>query len=228
MRSYYKAYDDRYRTIHEKGLQWSSTVCTPIVMEILERYGIRKDQKILEIGCGEGRDAHVVLDEGYDLLATDVSKEAVEFCRKMMSAYQDRFRILDCLTDALEDRFDCIYAVAVIHMLVPDEDRDGFYQFIGAHLQPEGVALISTMGDGTFEMQSDITQAFTPKEREHESGKVMVAGTSCRMVSFPTFEKEIERNGLTILEKGITQALPDFNSLMYAVVKKEPVPALDQ
>ena len=88
--------------------------------------------------------------------------------------------------------------------------------------------MISTMGDGTFEMQSDITQAFTPKEREHESGKVMVAGTSCRMVSFTTFENEIERNGLTIMEKGITQALPDFNSLMYAVVKKEPVPALDQ
>lgn len=223
MKEYYKAYDDRYRVIHEKGLQWSSTICTPIVMEILERYGIRKDQKILEIGCGEGRDAGVVLGQGYDLLATDVSKEAVAYCRKMMPAYQDRFRVLDCLADTLENAFDCIYAVAVIHMLVPDTDRDGFYQFIRAHLQPDGVALICTMGDGTFEMQSDITQAFTPQEREHESGKVMVAGTSCRMVSFSTFENEIERNGLTILEKGMTPALPDFNELMYAVVKKEPV-----
>ena len=228
MRSYYKAYDDRYRTIHEKGLQWSSTVCTPIVMEVLERYGIRKDQKILEIGCGEGRDARVVLEQGYDLLATDVSQEAVDYCRKMMPTYQERFQVLDCLADTRKDTFDCIYAVAVIHMLVLDEDRNSFYRFIREHLRPDGLALICTMGDGTFEMQSDITEAFTPKEREHEGGKVMVAGTSCRMVSFPTFEKEIERNGLRILEKGITQALPDFNSLMYAVVKKEPVPALDQ
>lgn len=223
MKEYYKAYDDRYRVIHQKGLQWSSTARTPVVMEILERYGIRKDQKVLEIGCGEGRDAGVVLDKGYDLLATDVSEEAVAYCRRMMPVHKDRFLILDCLADTIEDRFDCIYAVAVIHMLVLDEDRDGFYQFIRAHLRSDGVALICTMGDGTFEMQSDITQAFTPQERNHESGKVMVAGTSCRMVSFPTFENEIERNGLTILEKGTTPALPDFNELMYAVVKKEPV-----
>ena len=40
------------------------------------------------------------------------------------------------------------------------------------------------------------------------------------MVSFDTFEKELEQNGLVILEKGITSAMPDFNSLMFAVVKK--------
>ena len=76
------------------------------------------------------------------------------------------------------------------------------------------------MGDGVFEMQSDIRQAFELQEREHESGKMLVAGTSCRMVSFHTFGEELARNGLQVLEQGITSALPDFNSLMYAVVKK--------
>ncbi len=49
--------------------------------------------------------------------------------------------------------------------------------------------------------------------------KMMVAGTSCRMVSFKNFEDEIARNGLEIIEKGITSALPNFNNLMFAVVK---------
>ena len=40
-------------------------------------------------------------------------------------------------------------------------------------------------------------------------------------MSFNTFEKELARNGLTIIEKGITSSLPDFNSLMYAIVKKK-------
>ena len=40
------------------------------------------------------------------------------------------------------------------------------------------------------------------------------------MVSFATFEKEIKANHLKITEKGITSALPDFNNLMFAVVKK--------
>lgn len=58
------------------------------------------------------------------------------------------------------------------------------------------------------------------QEREHESGKMMVAGTTCRMVSFKTLEAELKRNQLDILEKGITGAMPNFNSLMYVVVKK--------
>ena len=114
---------------------------------------------------------------------------------------------------------DFIFAIAVVHMLVLDEDRDGFYRFIRSHLTAEGKALICTMGDGEFEMQSDISTAFTLQERNHDSGKMMVAGTSCRTVSWNTLENELARNGLTIIEKGITSSLPDFNCLMYAVVK---------
>ena len=77
------------------------------------------------------------------------------------------------------------------------------------------------MGDGETEMQSDITKAFEIQERDHESGKMMVAATSCRMVSFETFEKELKENGLEIAEKGITSAVPEFDSLMYAVVRRD-------
>ena len=117
------------------------------------------------------------------------------------------------------EKYQGIFAIAVVHMLVLDGDRDGFYRFIRSHLTAEGIALICTMGDGEFEMQSDISTAFTLQERNHDSGKMTVAGTSCRTVSWNTFEKELKRNALTIVEKGITSSLPDFNSLMYAVVK---------
>lgn len=219
-RKYYAAYEERYRTAHALGVSWAGDVPTPIVLEMIEKYQLRPDQPMLEIGCGEGRDAGAVLDRGYGLIATDLSGEAIAYCKKRMPQYEDRFRILDCLTQRLETRFDFIYAVAVIHMLVPDEDRDGFYRFIRSHLSDGGIGLICTMGDGEFEMQSDISQAFTLQERNHGTGKMLVAGTSCRMVSFPTFERELARTGLTVLEKGITAAMPNFNSLMYAVVRK--------
>lgn len=219
-RKYYAAYDARYKTAHAHGVRWSSDVSTPIVMEVIEKYHITRDQRLLEIGCGEGRDSKVVLERGYHLLATDISGEAIAYCKKIMPQYEGNFRILDCLSDRLEGQYDFIFGIAVIHMLVLDEDRNGFYQFLRSHLSPDGIALICTMGDGKFETQSDITQAFTLQERNHKTGKMMVAGTSCRMVSFPTFEKELKRNRLTIVEKGITGALPDFNSFMYAVVKR--------
>lgn len=218
---YYRAYDERYKTAHQKGVSWAADLPSPIVLETITKYGITPDAALLEIGCGEGRDSRAVLEGGYPLLATDISPEAIRYCKEAMPAFANHFHMLDCLSESLEDRFDFIYGIAIVHMLVLDADRDKFYRFIRNHLKDKGLALICTMGDGEFEMKSDITQAFTLQERNHPSGKMMVAGTSCRMVSFPTFEAEIERNGLQIVEKGLTSAMPDFNSLLYAVVKRK-------
>lgn len=223
IKEYYKAYEDRYKTVHEKGLSWSSDSCTPIVMEIIKKYNISLEDKILEIGCGEGRDSKVVLENGYDLMATDISNEAIKYCKQLMPNYKESFSVLNCISDKLKHKFDFIYGIAVIHMLVLDEHRDGFYQFVYNHLKDNGLALICTMGDGEFEVQSDINKAFELQEREHETGKMMVASTTCRMVSFDTFEKELNRNQLEIVEKGLTSSLPDFNSLMYVVVRRKEI-----
>ena len=216
-RKYYAAYDERYKTAHARGVRWSSDISTPIVMEVLQKYNVDHRHQLLEIGCGEGRDSGTVLERGHQLTATDISHEAITYCKKTMPQYENRFRVLDCLSDRLDVQFDFVFGIAVIHMLVLDRDRAGFYRFIYNHLRAGGIALICTMGDGESEMQSDVSQAYTLQEREHELGKMMVAGTSCRMVSFHTFEQEMK---LDVIEKGITASLPDFNSLMYAVVKR--------
>lgn len=78
-RKYYEAYDDRYRQIHGQNLQWFADNPTPIVMETVRALGIGRDQKILELGCGEGRDAIALLQDGYDLLATDISAAAIAY-----------------------------------------------------------------------------------------------------------------------------------------------------
>lgn len=220
-RKYWEAYDDRYRQIHEQGLQWFAINPSPIVAETLCEFSVLPQHKLLEIGCGEGRDACPLLKQGYDLLATDVSSQAIAFCRKRMPEYAGNFQILDCVTQRLRGTFDFIYAVAVVHMLVPDADRDAFYEFIREHLKPAGIALICTMGDGHSERQTDIRTAFDMQARIHgQTGKaVQVAGTSFRMVNFQTFEQELKRNGLMALKQGITAVEPDFPQMMYAVVR---------
>ena len=220
MKKYYHAYDERYKTIHEKGYSWSSDKPTPKVLEVLEKYHIDKKSKILEIGCGEGRDSVVLLKEGYNLLATDASKEAIQYCQNKYPEYKNSFQLLDCLNNNNEEKYDFIFAVAVLHMLVLDEDRNAFYQFIYSHLADKGIALVFSMGNGEHEMMSDINEAFELKERNHESGKIQVAATSCRMVSFKTFRKEIADCHLKILEDGIAESFPDFDKLMFAVLKK--------
>ena len=220
MKRYYEAYDERYKTIHQKGYSWAGDDATPMVLDVIRRFGITKEAEILEIGCGEGRDARAVLDDGYDLLATDISPEAISYCKSRFPKYADRFAVLDCLNGDCSDTFDMIYAVAVLHMLVEDEDRKRFYSFIREHLSDNGIALVCSMGDGESEFSTRAEEAFEIRERNHFSGPVQVASTSCRMVGFGKFEEEISEAGMTIVEKGLTSAMPDFDSLLYAVIRK--------
>lgn len=81
-RKYYAAYNERYKTAHAQGVSWSSNVSTPIVMEVIEKYNINRSQRLLEIGCGEGRDARTVLERGFQLTATDISGEAIAYCKQ--------------------------------------------------------------------------------------------------------------------------------------------------
>ena len=98
-RKYYAAYEERYKTAHAHGVSWSSDVSTPVVMEVIDQYKISQNQRILEIGCGEGRDSRTVLEHGFQLTATDISKEAIAYCKKIMPKYENNFCVLDCLSD---------------------------------------------------------------------------------------------------------------------------------
>ena len=189
-------------------------------MELLNKYSIPKYSSILEIGCGEGRDAFLLLGEGYNVLATDVSSEAIDYCKNLNPEYSDHFSVLDCINDHHDIHYDFIYSVAVIHMLIDDNDRNSFCKFVYDHLSDAGLALICSMGDGMSGSVSDASKAFDMAERNHESGVITVPSTSLRMTNWEHLEKEIISSNLSIIEKGITSSLPDFNSLMYVIVRK--------
>ena len=76
-KKYYEAYNERYITAHESGVSWSSDVATPIVLQTLRNYRINQSTRLLEIGCGEGRDARAVPERGFCLTATDLFEEAI-------------------------------------------------------------------------------------------------------------------------------------------------------
>ena len=221
MKKYYEAYDQRYATIHQENKRWTSLEHTKILDSIINKYNINKDNKLLELGCGEGRDSIYLLQNGFNLLATDVSRSAIQYCKENYPRYQNHFVKLDFLQDKLNDKYDFIYLIAVLHMLVLDEDRNGLYQFIFNHLEDNGICLITSMGDGIREYSSDINQAFEMVKRNHNRGEIMVPATSCRMVNMKHFLNEITSNNFQILESGVTEAYPEFDSLLYAVIKKK-------
>ncbi len=225
MEEYYKAYDKRYRQVHQHGLSWASGCPSPIVFETMESFGIDRSCAILELGCGEGRDALALLREGYSLLATDVSPAAIEYCRGLDEKYPYSFRVLDACVDTLNEKYDFIYTVAVLHMLTEDSHRQSFLAFIREHLSDKGLALIATQGNGEDEYCSDAGLAFADALRTHgQTGQSMsIASTTFRMVNWDSFTSELHAAGFEIAEKGITAIEPDFPMMMYAVIRKAEI-----
>ena len=218
---YYEAYDLRFRQVHEAGLTWFGTQPTAIVAQTMAKHGVRPESPMLEIGCGEGRDAAALLSAGCNLLATDVSPEAIRFCRETYPQWAEHFAVLDCLKDDPDAQFDFIYAVAVLHMLVPDEDRQALLRFIRNHLTAEGIGLVVVLGDGEMQRATDVKAAFDVQERIHEaSGRMLqIASTSCRIVTRAEFRAELTHAGFKMIEIGDT-SWDDAAFNMYAVVKR--------
>lgn len=220
MSKYYEAYDARYKQVHDKGLAWSTNTNTEIVEKIINKYHLEK-RKILEIGCGEGRDARYLLNNNYSVLATDISQEAINYCIMNDIAHKSNYKVLDVLSDNSKNKYGFIYSVACLHMLVLDEDRNKYYRYIYNHLEDNGYALILTMGDGIKESISDINKAFDNIKRIHQESnqELNIVATSCRIVNFDTLFKEVD-NEFEVVEYGITEIKNHFDKIMYILIKK--------
>ena len=221
---YYKAYDKRYKQTYENNSLWEIPERTKEVIDTLKKYKITKKSNILELGCGEGRDAIYLLDNGYNVLGVDYSFAVIDKCNELTNyKYVNNFKQLDLIENSLNEKFDFIYSVAVIHMFVLDEHRNKFYNFIYDHLKDNGIALIISMGDGVLEINSDLEKAFDDTKRVNinTNKEIMVASTSCRVKKIDEMKKEIQLNNLEILEEKIIDDVPSFNKCMLFIVKKK-------
>ena len=222
--NYYMAYEKRYCQVYNKKMMWSSKQPTPDVMDFFKKYNISKNNRVLDLGCGEGRDAIYLLDKGYNIFAVDYSKTVIKMCNKItQNKYKNKFRNFDLIKDKMEDKFDFIYSVAVLHMFITKEHRDKFLEFIKEHLNENGRCLLCVFGDGVESYSSNVEDSFKNVSRTvmNNGVKLNIAATSCKVVNWSELEKEIANNNLKIVEKWISTKIPEFTVSMCVVIKNE-------
>jgi tellurite methyltransferase len=118
------AYEEKYKgTTNYWGLRPS-----PLCLKVLWAMPFEKRIKLLDIGCGEGRNAVFFAKNGYEVTAFDLAAAGVEKTRrnaKQAGVQIDVFQA-DLNEYRLKEKFDVIFSAGVLHYILPQLRKDIF------------------------------------------------------------------------------------------------------
>lgn len=158
--------------------KWATTHFTLDYWEdVFKRFqGFLSKGKILDIGCGPGRDAHFFVNSGYEYIGIDFSKELIKVARDKNPEVD--FQIMDMNNLKFpEDSFDGFWAVASLLHIPKDKINIPLVE-IYRILKPRGIGCVVIKEGSGEEIIKDRFFAFYSKDE---------------------FSKILENNGFEIL-----------------------------
>jgi tellurite methyltransferase len=133
-------YDDKYQT---QGYYWGkqpSLIC----YKILELMPPERPVKLLDIGCGEGRNSVFFARNGYQVTAFDFSHVGVEKTRGMAEEIGVSLNtfVADLLEFRLNESFDILFSTGTLHY-IPKELRAEILTNYKQFTNPNGLHVFS-------------------------------------------------------------------------------------
>jgi 2-polyprenyl-3-methyl-5-hydroxy-6-metoxy-1,4-benzoquinol methylase len=99
--------------------------------------GMALATRLLEVGCGNGRDAAFFASQGIEVTGVDLSNAAIESCRANYSSDRLSFVVGDIASVGPSAPFDVIYGRFVLHAMTSPEE-DTFIAHASQRLTPDG------------------------------------------------------------------------------------------
>lgn len=134
-------WDDRYR---KSTTAWEDEETAPATKQLVLQ-NVPLGQSILEIGCGRGVDSIWLAEQGYRVVACDVSAAAVRQAKAKAreGAVHSDFHVADVLRDhASLPHCEVVFERGVLHTFITDEGRALFARTIADLLKPGELWLI--------------------------------------------------------------------------------------
>ncbi len=207
----FAAYDQKYIATYLSGVKFlDSFEPTSTLVEFVSRNRLRRGVRVVEFGCGEGRDALFLAKRGCRVLGIDTSAAALgrALLRSRREQAKSEFMLaeISSVLPFADSSFDLALNIDSIHLILTRKARlshfrearrvlsnEGFY-FLCAHTGRrsskfrEGASKNTTVGPMKTKIRLPIPPAFV--------------GTATR------YQKELEAAGFSVIEKRSGFAAP--------------------
>lgn len=134
---------NQYETLYQQD----TAVCGPPFPEILAFFDTWPVQngRILDLGCGQGRDALPIARRGHAVVGVDIAPTGI--AQMVAAATAEALPITGIVADVAtyqpDGRFDAVLLDRVLHMLPEPAARTAVLDTIRPHVRPGGVLLIA-------------------------------------------------------------------------------------
>jgi SAM-dependent methyltransferase len=134
--------------------EWFGSIDIYLFDQILKGR-LKEQMKLLDAGCGAGRNLIYFFRSGYDVYGVDQSREAIEQIRRLTAAVAPHLPADNFRVEAVEDmsfddeQFDLVISSAVLHFARDEEHWRAMVKEMWRVLQPGGIffaRLASTIG----------------------------------------------------------------------------------
>lgn len=237
---YYYGYEDRYRTVYENGADlWESAEPNASLLHMIQERPDVFSGRIIDLGCGEGRDSLYLLSQGHDVVSVDVSHTALTRARELAagtnldaSGFVERDIIY--LRGFDENSFDLAMNMGCLHMLVDEEQRGSHVSRVFDILRPGGYFVVdhcaSEWGKGFFSVPdyTEVAEDFVPGRVISRRIRVADGEKNIGLEVLPFSERsgdvlaeEIGRHGFSLVSSTLTDTEAFGSSAMLLFQKPE-------
>lgn len=162
-------YDRRYET---EGYYWGLTP-NRICYDIMKLLPPIKPYRVLDMGCGEGKDAVFFAKCGYAVTAFDISEQGIEKAKRLAEHNKVEVRLFraDLFDYRPDTEYDIIFSSGVLHF-VPGQQRGELCDSLKEHTADNGINAMNVFVEKPFITRAPDSTRDESKRHPWRSGEL--------------------------------------------------------
>ena len=179
----------KYYNDHADWYYWTTVAVDMDVMRKKFASFLPSEARVIDMGCGSGRDVLCFSDMGFDAVGLDASEELVKLAKERLEI---KAFVGDMATYRTQDPYDGIWCCASLFHL-DDEQKKKFFSNLNHNLKMDGVVYISVK-EG-IETGVDKDGRFYSNCTEEELVRALY-GAGCAVFDIYTTDDGMGRDGV--------------------------------